>query len=178
MYLQQCDAGLMSDYILRYVENFFPGMRHDGSKHQYYYCCRLWEEFDGGGKKPKAGFSRRLAEIFREHKLETGELEVLLGKADVRFFRGRELRIGIDDAGSSEEMKKMIFLPESGKSHMAVEAGYESGFCNLSSGEEQFARIFASVEECMRRTRYAGKNIILLMDEPDCYLHPDLRGGL
>lgn len=173
LYLQQCDAGLMSDYILKYIQNFFPGMRHDGSKHQYYYCCRLKEEAGGGGGG-KGSLSRSLVEIFREYKMETEELEALLGKADRRFFLGKELKIGIDDIGSNEEIKKLIFLLESKKSHMKVGTGYESGFYNLSSGEEQFARIFASVEECIQRTRYAGKNVILLMDEPDCYLHPDL----
>lgn len=99
----------------------------------------------------------------------------LIEKVDKEFFRGNKIifPIGVTENNELKNLLSLIdyyYLEELNYLNHVLEIKIEP----MSSGEDAFINIFASLYFGIRLLNYGNKeNAIILLDEPDIFMHPE-----
>lgn len=114
----------------------------------------------------------------------------LLSKMDDKYFTKDRFSIPVDDIDTTSEDSIMRKVFENIENYIQDEEGLFPDqlipyhWDKVSSGEYQYGKVLADIDELANQIRignrgekfenYRFPNIILLMDEPETYMHPDM----
>lgn len=103
----------------------------------------------------------------------------LIEQVPERCFRNSyEIKLSMKDVieqGYSEKIKKLLFMMEDSQVSMEFSSNLKIEFLKLSDGLNSYLNLFSTISTCMTRNEVINvKNVILLLDEPEDRLHPEL----